>query len=159
MNWIFRAAQPADANRIAELVNYAFQVERAFKNGDRTTAAEIARMLGNGKFVLMERDGVAGACVYVEQRVDHAYIGMLSVAPELQGTGVGSQLLAEVENECRGAGYKALDLRFVHLRTDLRAYYLKRGFVETGIESAASVGASMTAFTVPVHFIAMSKNL
>lgn len=155
MNWSFRPAQPPDADRIAELVNHAFQVESAFKNGDRTNAAEILRLLDKGKFVLMERDGLVGACVYVEPRADRAYVGMLSVAPDLQGAGVGSRLLTEVENECRHAGYIALDLRFVHLRSDLQTYYRKRGFVEKGIESAASI----TAFTVPVHFISMSKIL
>lgn len=155
MDWSFRAAQPADAACIADLVNHAFQVERAFKNGDRTNAAEILRLLDKGKFVLMERDSVVGACVYVEHRADRAYVGMLSVAPQLQGTGVGTQVLAEVENECRRAGYKALDLRFVHLRTDLQAYYRKRGFIVTGVESAADI----SSFTVPVHFTSMSKIL
>jgi len=153
--WVFRSAQIADVNRIAELVNRAFQVERAFKDADRTDAAEIARLLDKGRFLLMERNDVVDACAYIEQRGDRAYIGMLSVAPEMQGTGAGSHLLAEVGNDCRAAGCKALDLRFVHLRTDLMAYYQKRGFVETGVESAAG----LRGFTVPVHFIGMSKSL
>ena len=155
MLWKFREAKPQDAACIAELVNHAFQIERSFKNGERTDAAQIEAMLARGRFLLMQNDDSVGACVYLEPRKDHAYVGMLSVAPELQGSGVGSQLLQEVERQSRSAGFQALDLRFVHLRDDLSAYYSKRGFVETGTESAEGI----PNFTVPVHFISMSKTL
>jgi predicted N-acetyltransferase YhbS len=153
--WKFRDACPQDAARVAELVNHAFQVERPFKNGERTDAAQVKAMLAKGRFLLMEKNDDVAACVYLEPRANHVYVGMLSVAPGLQGSGVGSQLLAEVEKQSRSAGYQALDLRFVHLRDDLSAYYSKRGFMETGTESAE--GAQN--FTVPVHFICMSKRL
>lgn len=103
----------------------------------------------------MEDGGRVEACVYLEPRNNHVYIGMLSIAPERQGSGLGSTLLAEVERQCRVAGYQALDLRFVHLRDDLSAYYTKRGFKVSGTESADGV----QNFTVPVHFIRMSKAL
>lgn len=154
-NPIFRDAINDDIPRVVELVNHAFQVERSFKRGDRTDSAQLRGLLSKGRFLLMENDARVDACVYLEPRNNHVYVGMLSVAPERQSAGLGSTLLAEVERQCRAAGYKALDLRFVHLRDDLSAYYIKRGFTVTGTESADRV----QNFTVPVHFVRMSKAL
>jgi N-acetylglutamate synthase-like GNAT family acetyltransferase len=151
----FRDAIDEDIPRVVELVNHAFQVERPFKRGDRTDFAQIRNLLSKGRFLLMEHGGRVDACVYLEPRNTHVYVGMLSVDPERQGSGLGSTLLAEVERQCRATGYEALDLRFVHLRDDLKAYYIKRGFTVTGTESADGV----QNFTVPVHFICMSKEL
>lgn len=153
--WKFRDARPEDAACVAELVNHAFQVERPFKRGERTDASQVAAMLTKGRFLLMEDASGVAACVYLEPRERHVYVGMLSVASERQGHGLGTQMLAEVEKQSRDSGYEALDLRFVHLRDDLYAYYSKRGFVETGTESAEGI----PSFTVPVHFVRMSKAL
>lgn len=71
MLWKFREAKPKDAARIAELVNHAFQVERSFKNGERTDAEQIEAMLARGRFLLMENEDGVVACVYLEPRKDH----------------------------------------------------------------------------------------
>ena len=71
MLWKFRESKPQDAARIAELVNQAFQVERSFKNGERTDAEQIEAMLARGRFLLMENEDGVVACVYLEPRKDH----------------------------------------------------------------------------------------
>lgn len=154
-SWKFRDATGDDVPRIVELVNLAFQVERAFKSGDRTDAAQVRQLQSKGRFLLMGMDGDISACVYLEPRQNRIYLGMLSVDPKGQGSGAGSRLLEEVERQVRATGIEAIDLRFVHLRDDLRTYYLKRGFVETGTEPADG----LQNFTVPVHFVRMTKAL
>lgn len=151
----YRNATEADIPRVVELINRAFEVERAFKNGDRTDAAQVANLFAKGRFLLMESACRADACVYLERHKDRVYLGMLSVDPERQGRGAGSALLEEVERQSRVAGVEALDLRFVHLRDDLRVYYLKRGFAVAGTEPSGGV----QNFTKPVHFVLMSKRL
>lgn len=151
----FRNATDADVSNVVALVNRAFQVERAFKNDDRTDVDQVRRLLSRGRFLLMEVDGKLMACVYLEPRNRRVYLGMLSVDPERQGSAMGSTLLAEVERQNRAAGFEAIDLRFVHLRENLRAYYQKCGFAETGTEPVED-GQN---FTVPVYFVRMSKML
>jgi N-acetylglutamate synthase-like GNAT family acetyltransferase len=81
-----RRAQPSDAPALAELVNRAYEVERFFVEGERTSADEVARMLRG--FLVLENQGSLAAAVYVESEQDSGYIGMLSVDPGLQGGGL-----------------------------------------------------------------------
>jgi hypothetical protein len=63
--------------------------------------------------------------------------------------------MQHAEDYCARAGCQVVDLRIVHLRGELLAYYGKRGYVECGTEPAEVVkGAKL-----PVHFILMSKAL
>src|SRR5207249_3124422 len=89
-----RDATAGDAAAISELVNRAFLVERFFVDGDRTSAAEIGRMLDAGTFLLAESDARLVACVYVELRGERGYFGMLSVDPSRQGEGLGRRLVS-----------------------------------------------------------------
>jgi ribosomal protein S18 acetylase RimI-like enzyme len=96
-----RDATAADVEAIARLVNRAFLVERFFVEGDRTSPAEISRMLESGAFLLAEADGRLVACVYVELRGERGYFGMLSVDPSRQGEGLGRRLVDAAEDRCR----------------------------------------------------------
>jgi N-acetylglutamate synthase-like GNAT family acetyltransferase len=76
-----RIAQLEDAGTIARLVNQAFQVERFFIDGERTNPDAVRELLGKGKFLLAEEDGMLAACVYLEPRGARCYLGLLSVDP------------------------------------------------------------------------------
>jgi len=87
----------ADTAALAELVNRAYLVERSFLDGDRTSTDEIAELIASGCFVVLEYAGGLCGAVLVQgpgQRAgmppSHAYLGMLSVLPEMQGKGSGS---------------------------------------------------------------------
>jgi N-acetylglutamate synthase-like GNAT family acetyltransferase len=82
-----REATADDAAAVAALVNQAFLVERFFVDGDRTSPAEIARLLETGTFLLAEAEGRLVACVFVERRGERGYFGMLSVDPSRQPLG------------------------------------------------------------------------
>jgi predicted N-acetyltransferase YhbS len=94
-----RTATPADAPAIVNLVNAAFAVEKAFVNGERTSLDEILGLLQSGVFLVADAEDHAQpiACAYVEQRGFRAYLGMLSVEPSRQGTGLGRQMMTAVE--------------------------------------------------------------
>lgn len=150
-----RQAAPVDAQRIAQLVNRAFIAERWFKSGDRTSEEDIRGLLAKGLFLLLEQDAKLVACVYLEPREDRAYLGMLSVEPDLQRSGLGSRTMLEAENFCRRAGYKTIELRLVNVRAELPPYYHKFGYLEDGIEPATGI----PGVSIPVHFIRMTKAL
>lgn len=150
-----RTATEGDVARIVELVNRAFAVERFFKTGDRTDDAQILELMRDGRFLLLIAENVLVACVYVKLNGHRCYIGLLSVDPAKQRSGIGARMMQEAEDLGRRAGCKFADIRTVSVRPELPVIYHKLGYVETGVESAAVIKTA----TMPVHFIRMSKLL
>jgi ribosomal protein S18 acetylase RimI-like enzyme len=155
MEFTIRQALPSDAPAIVTLVNRAFEVERFFMDADRTNLDDIRRHLEKGTFLLLVERSELTACVYVQISGDRGYIGLLSVDPTRQRSGIGSLLMRRAEDYCQRAGCRIVDLRIIDLRTELLAFYRKHGYVERGIESADVVKDAK----LPVHFVVMSKEL
>jgi predicted N-acetyltransferase YhbS len=155
MDWTLREAGPADADRIAALVNRAFLAESWFKSTDRTNASQVRELLSKGTFLLLEEETRLLACVYLEPRGDRVYLGMLSVEQDVQGRGIGRHMMHEAEEFSRRAGHVAIDLRIVHVREELPPYYRKLGYVESGTEPAPN----FPGVNIPIHFLLMTKSL
>ena len=152
----FRFATAQDIPSIVELVNAAYQVEKFFKIGERTDAAEVAAHLETGRFLLLEDDkGLAGS-IYVELRGERGYVGMLAVSPDRQRQGIGTRMMAAGEEFCREMGCRFLDLTVVNLRTELPAIYSRFGYQVTG---TAEFPADAMPVSQPCSFITMSKSL
>ncbi len=151
-----RLADSSDAEKITAVINAAFRIaEGFFVDGNRITLAEVQRSLTTGAFLVAEDENGLSGCVYVEPRGDRAYLGLLSVDPSRQQSGLGSQLMAAGEEYCRSRGAKFMDIYIVNLRTELPAYYEHRGYVENGTTPfPADVPTKQ-----PCHFINMSKPL
>ena len=151
-----RSATTADAPQITAVINAAFRIaEGFFIDGNRITQAEVEESLTKGAFLLAETDGRLNGCVYVEMRGERSYLGLLSVDPTSQQSGLGSRLMTEAERYCRERGSHSMDILIVSLREDLPAFYRKRGYVENGTTPfPADVPTK-----VHCHFINMSKSL
>ena len=150
-----RIAEAADVPRIVTLLNAAFAMERDFVDRDRTSAAEIARYLGTGSFSVVDaEDGTLASCMYLEQRADRLYLGMLAVSPARQGRGLGRQMIAVAEGQAASFGCRAIDIRIVDRRTELPPFYRSLGFVDNGTEPFVD-----PLLTKPCQFIRMSKEL
>lgn len=93
--------------------------------------------------------------MYIEIRGERGYFGMLSVDPDVQGTGLGRVLVEAAEAHCRAAGCRALDIDVVNLRTELPPFYAKFGFAPRGTSPFPAPGK----LTQPVHLVLMSKVL
>jgi N-acetylglutamate synthase-like GNAT family acetyltransferase len=152
-----RTATEADFDSILNLVNSAFQIERFFKNRDRLDAEDLKRHFRDGTFLLMEDDGNLIGCVNVKRHGNHAYFGLLAVDPSRQKSGIGRRLVAAAEEFARETGARAMDLKIIHLRSELRDIYGKMGYRVTGTESYPSERTHM--LTQPVHFLCMTKEL
>jgi predicted N-acetyltransferase YhbS len=151
-----RVATPADAQKITALINAAFRiVEEFFLDGNRITLAEVQASFASGAFLVACDDDVVSGCVYLEPRGERAYLGLLSVDPARQQSGLGSRLMAAGEEYCRALGAQFMDIYIVNLRTELPAFYRQRGYVENGTTPfPADVPTKQ-----PCHFINMSKPL
>src|SRR5215213_4846435 len=156
MSGKIRSAARADAPKIVAVINSAFRVaEEFFIDGNRITQAEVEQLLTKGIFLLAEDSDKLNGCVYVELRGDRSYLGLLSVDPTCQQSGLGSLLMTEAEKYCRERGSHCMDILIVNLREDLPAFYRKRGYVENGTTPfPADVPTRISC-----HFINMSKHL
>ncbi len=151
-----RSASPPDVEGITALINAAFHKAESFIfDDDRIDSETVRSLMGKGQFLVVEENGAYEGCAYLELRRERAYLGLLSVDPRQQRTGIGSALMKAAEEECMKAGCRHMDLKTVNLRTDNRAFYRRRGYVETGTEPFPA-GVTLK---LPCHFVNMSKPL
>jgi GNAT superfamily N-acetyltransferase len=145
-----------DAEVIKTVINSAFRLAESFLiDRDRIDLESVQILLGKGRFLLAEDDRVIIGCVYVEVSGDRSYLGLLSVDPERQRAGLGTELMAAAEEYCARAGCRFMDLRIVNVRKELPDFYHRLGYVETGTEPFPA-GLNPK---VPCHFVNLSKPL
>lgn len=153
----FRFADESDQGQLLALINQAFEIEAFFIRGDRLAPQRLRQHMQTGRFLLAEEEGHLLGCVYVELHGEAAYLGLLSVAPARQKTGLGRRLVAAAEEFAREMGARRMDLTVVNLRTELPPYYEKLGYQLAGTEP---IREEMVArVTQPCHFVRMSKPL
>ena len=154
-----RRATSADAQALAELVNQAYAVEGFFVEGDRTTAAEIAHMMTNGTFLVLDRAspdrGGVGGAVYVTINGHRGYFGMLAVGAGLQGRGLGKRLVRIAEAMAEAAGCTVMTMKIVNLREELGRWYRSLGYRETG----TGPYVAHRSVKLACHFIEMARPL
>ena len=149
-----RRATPDDAAALATLVNRAYDIERFFVDGDRTTETEIAELTRSGAFLVLEHGQGLAAAIYLERRGDGAYFGMLSVDPALQGMGLGTRLVRIAEAMAEAMGATHMTLRIVNLREELERWYKGLGYRPVGTSAYAARPVKQ-----PCHFVEMHKYL
>jgi ribosomal protein S18 acetylase RimI-like enzyme len=150
-----RFAGVADVDALTRMINAAFVVERPIFDGDRIDTKGVRAFLEKGKFLVLEDPTGLAGCVYAEPRGDRGYIGLLSVDPQRQGSGLGRKLMEEAEKFFREAGCIAADLRVVSAREPLPAFYRHLGYTETHREEMPPEARPK----VPCDFIHMSRTL
>lgn len=150
---LFRKATAADTDAIVALVNSAYRGESSRKgwtteadllDGARTEIADIIKLISTeGSIILLaEQNGVAGlqllGSVHLERTIDDdktcaAFLGMFAVDPVQQAGGIGKQMIAEAEvlvQQEWGAQKMLMDV--IPIRSELIAFYERRGFKRTG---------------------------
>jgi ribosomal protein S18 acetylase RimI-like enzyme len=139
-------ASAADATAVVALVNSAYRgdssrtgwtTEADLLGGQRTDVAGILEVISaDERRLLLHRaaDGALLACVLLERKPGGGcYLGMLTVRPDLQAAGLGRRLLAAAEEYAAaelGASY--VEMTVIGLRTELIAWYERRGYAHTG---------------------------
>jgi GNAT superfamily N-acetyltransferase len=156
----FRNAVAADIPAIVALVESAYRgaVSRAgwtteadFLEGQRIDAMGVAEDIAKpGSVVLLaEQDGRLLACCHLENTGAACYFGMFSVAPHLQGGGIGKQLMQEAERLARHWHCTAMEMTVIDIRAELIAFYERRGYVRTGIKKPFPYGDAR--FGIPLR--------
>lgn len=139
-----RIANESDASAIAELVNAAYRPshdtagwthESDFVAGERITPEQVIETIKRPNSVILVRckNSAIVACVHIEKEGSNSQIGMLAVNPTLQAAGMGKQMLALAENYATETfGAERFILVVVSARSELVAFYLRRGYRKTG---------------------------
>lgn len=140
----FRLATVDDVPAVVTLVTSSYRGEASragwtteadLLDGERldpqVLRADIERP--DSKVLLAERSGDLVACAHVAVEDGAGYFGMFAVRPDLQGAGLGKQVLGEAERVAREEWrLPAMRMTVLTARADLIAFYERRGFRRTG---------------------------
>ncbi|HRO02088.1 MAG TPA: GNAT family N-acetyltransferase, partial [Terricaulis sp.] len=108
-----RAAEASDIPAILALVESGFRGESAKRGwtheadllgGQRTDAQAVGEMIADPRqtMLLLEEGGALRGCVSIADKgAGRAYLGMLTVSPDLQGAGLGRKLVDGAEHFAR----------------------------------------------------------
>ncbi len=104
--------------------------------GQRTSAEELSGIVADPDQVILlaHSGGVLIGCVRVMHQVDgSAYLGMLTVDPVRQASGMGRTLLETAEAEAGiRFGARRMEMTVISTRSELIAWYERRGYRLTG---------------------------
>ena len=144
-NSMLRLATVADLPALLRLINDAYRGEKGWTTenrlveGDRVTQDSLMTLIADPQshLLIYMQDSIPLACFCVEAIKDAAYFGLFAVAPNAQGQGLGKQLLEYAEQYVKQTlQLERIVMSVVAQRTELVAYYLRRGFHQSGEEDA-----------------------
>ncbi len=160
-----------DIPALTTLINSAYRGETSKKGwtteahlleGKRTDEQEMTTIFQNPKNTILkftENDKIIGSVLLVEKG-HQLYLGMLTVSPELQNSGIGKKLLAAAENHAKSLGLSSIIMTVISVREELIAWYKRHGYVDTGEREAfPESGVHVTVSEEPLEFIFLEKKI
>ena len=159
-----------DIPALNELVNSAYRGDSSRKGwtteadllgGIRTSEASLREMFANPNAIILRyvKDDQLLGCVYLEQKNDDLYLGMLTVSPDLQAGGIGRQLLEAAEQLAHDRHCRAVTMTVIPQRHELLAWYERRGFQRTGAVHPFPDDPRFGEPKVPLSFIELEKKI
>ncbi|GAB3904740.1 GNAT family N-acetyltransferase [Mucilaginibacter boryungensis] len=106
-----------------------------------------------------ESDGSIDGCVYLEEKDNKLYLGMLSVDPDLQAGGIGRMLLLEAEQFALSLNLHIIGITVISTRTELISWYQRRGYRPTGEMLPFHVAEKFGIPREKIELIVMEKPL
>jgi GNAT superfamily N-acetyltransferase len=128
---IWRAG-PADAARIAGIVNAAYSKWVPLIGREPSPMlADYDKAVVEHRIDLIGENGTVFGLIETDVRPDHFWIENVAVAPDRQGRGIGTRLLAHADRLAREAGRTELRLLTNEKFTINIALYERQGYVIT----------------------------
>lgn len=156
---------------LTRLVNSAYRGESSKKGwtteadllgGLRTNETSLLEMFQKpGATILAARDeqGRLAGCVYLQQQTNQLYLGMLTVAPDIQAKGIGSQLLQAAENYAGNLHCSTIIMTVIDVRHELIDWYKRKGYQPTGETKPFPTDPEFGIPKQPLQFIVLEKAL
>lgn len=167
---IIQRATTADLPDLLRLVNSAFRGDSArqgwtheadlLQGEQRTDAAELGALLQNPQIALLTYkadDGQLLGCVNLQTKPRGLYLGMLTVAPDRQGEGIGKLLLKAAEDYARQLGCPCIFMTVFSVRQELLDWYIRHGYRLTGETQDYPSNPVYGVPTQPLHFVVLEK--
>lgn len=160
-----------DVSPLNTLINSAYRGESSKKGwtteanlleGSRTTEMELNQILQDSKNTVLKftENQQIVACVLLTQKENQLYLGMLTVSPELQNSGIGKKLLAQAEIHATILGLPKIVMTVISIRAELIAWYKRHGYVDTGARELFPVSdIHIPISEQPLKFIVLEKNI
>jgi len=163
MSLNIRNANIDDVAQLVELINLAYRAqsdrswttEKAFVDGTRITNEQLSEDLNRSNFKLFvgeNEQGLLVACIGLSLDHNSVEIGTFAIDSSVQNLGYGKQMLNYVE------AYVAQSC-FLDVRSELIAYYQRRGYQITGHTEPYPVNANVGQPLVPIQLIEMKKTI
>lgn len=175
----FRLAQRTDITKLVDLINVAYRQqhgnswtsEAEIVTGQRVNALQLEHAFSQNNFQLWialqdekyKKDEQIIACIGLTFNEHDVEIGTFCIAPHFQNQGFGKQVLDFAENYIRQQislkHHRLSDfvMWVLSVRTELIAYYERRGYVQTGVIDNYPLDADVGKPIVDLHLIEMRK--
>lgn len=160
-----------DLSTLVNLVNSAYRGESSKKgwtteadllDGQRTDLKSIEELLLKPGAIILtaknETKQLLGS-VYLDKQGKKLYLGMLTVAPDLQGKGIGNQLLIAAEKYAREIDCHTIRMTVIDIRHELIEWYNKKGYKGTGEIEPFPADPAFGQPKRPLQFTVLEKKL
>lgn len=165
-------ASLTDIPALLSLVNGAFRGDSARRGWTheadllegilRTDEATLRELLETPGAIILKIESESGdlqGCVYLHKKESGLYLGMLTVAPELQAKGIGKKLLAAAEEHAQRENCRRIFMRVLSGRPELIAWYERHGYRLTGEIQPYAMDEKFGVPTRPLEFEILEKVL
>jgi len=153
---LLRFARRSEVDRIAEVVNAAYEAEAPFVGRPRTSVEALRAQWRAGDFIVAESErGRIVGCVFVTEERPVGRFSLLAVAPEEQGHGIGRELVRAAEARLRRLACEEARILVLDRRTELIAWYHRLGYRECGRRPYPYPERML----VPCEFVEMRRQL
>ena len=132
-----------NVTEITNLVNSAYRGETSKKGwtteanileGNRITETELTEILSDANntiLIYQENNKIIGTVLLTNKKTE-LYLGMLTIAPELQNAGLGKILLLAAEDYAHSFLLPKIAMTVITIREELIAWYKRNGYLDTG---------------------------
>jgi ribosomal protein S18 acetylase RimI-like enzyme len=160
-----------DVPSLEKLINSAYRGETSKQGwttesnllkGKRITLEELEETIQNKNNALLKytkNNQIIGSVLLVNKE-SKLYLGMLTVSPELQNSGIGKILLKEAEVLALTLGLPKIAMTVISIRKELIEWYKRHGYEDTGVREPFPLNDTDAIISKePLEFIVLEKKL
>jgi ribosomal protein S18 acetylase RimI-like enzyme len=159
-----------DVKALNDLINSAYRGESSKKGwtyeadllgGIRITEDELSETIKKTDTIILKYTDNQEiiACMMLVEKADKLYLGMLTVSPELQGGGIGKQLLKQAEIIAHEKGLPKIGMTVISARQELIDWYTRHGYADTGEREPFILDYHFGVPKQDLEFIVMEKGI
>ena len=160
-----------DITELVQLVNSAYRGESSKKGW--TTEADLLEGVRTDPNTLLDQINQVDqtllkaidssqkilGCVSLLKKTDKFYLGMLTVQPDIQSSGIGKKLLMAAEDYAKSNHIYCIEMTVISVRQELIAWYQRRGYHLTGEKRAFPTDPKFGIKKQELEFVVLEKNI